>query len=55
MSDDEDSPSDDGEQGSCDHGFSFDEEAARDKPCPKGCGFEGVYYASYLHYLTGDW
>jgi len=24
-------------------------------PCPKGCGFSGVSYASYLHYIAGDW
>ena len=23
--------------------------------CPKGCGFHGIAYASYEHYLTGDW
>ena len=26
-----------------------------DKPCPKGCGFVGIAYASYEHYLYGDW
>lgn len=24
-------------------------------PCPKGCGFNGIAYASYLHYIAGDW
>lgn len=23
--------------------------------CPKGCGFVGIGYASYAHYLMGDW
>jgi hypothetical protein len=23
--------------------------------CPKGCGFRGIAYASYAHYLMGDW
>lgn len=23
--------------------------------CPKGCGFEGISYASMLHYLMGNW
>jgi hypothetical protein len=23
--------------------------------CPKGCGFNGIGYASYLHYIAGDW
>lgn len=23
--------------------------------CPKGCGFEGIAYASFLHYIAGDW
>jgi len=55
----------------CDHGVVFDEERARAEnlgaadtrrlyprlfgPCPKGCGFNGIAYASYLHYLWGDW
>lgn len=26
-----------------------------DKPCPKGCGFVGVYYASQMHYMMSDW
>lgn len=24
-------------------------------PCPKGCGFNGIAYASYEHYIMGDW
>ena len=78
----------------CDHGVTFDEEAAKalyaatvppidtdpavafvmgnsasgevrkrwprgffsaDNPCPKGCGFVGIAYASYAHYTYGDW
>lgn len=23
--------------------------------CPKGCGFNGIAYASYEHYIYGDW
>lgn len=23
--------------------------------CPKGCGFNGIAYASYMHYIAGDW
>jgi hypothetical protein len=26
-----------------------------DGPCPKGCGFVGIGYASYLHYIMGDY
>lgn len=75
----------------CDHGVTFDEDAARallaaapppkdavdfimgnsasaeikkrwprgwftaEKPCPKGCSFRGIAYASYAHYTMGDW
>lgn len=53
----------------CDHGVTFDEVAARDLdahevrrrwprlfgPCPKGCGFSGIGYASWAHYVSGDW
>jgi hypothetical protein len=55
----------------CDHGITFDKETAdREKldayeirrrwprgggPCPKGCGFVGIAYASYAHYIYGDW
>ncbi len=23
--------------------------------CPLGCGFDGIAYASYSHYIYGDW
>jgi hypothetical protein len=23
--------------------------------CPKGCGYNGIAYASYEHYIYGDW
>jgi hypothetical protein len=23
--------------------------------CPKGCGFDGIAYASQAHYVYGDW
>lgn len=41
-------------------GSMSDEEVRRrwprlDGPCPKGCGYTGIYYASYLHYIAGDW
>jgi hypothetical protein len=54
----------------CDHGVIFDEEDAKKLnevskirkkyprgfgPCPKGCGYDGIAYASYLHYIMGDW
>jgi len=26
-----------------------------DGPCPKGCGFNGIGYASLMHYVAGDW
>jgi hypothetical protein len=26
-----------------------------DGPCPKGCGFSGIAYASQTHYVYGDW
>lgn len=55
----------------CDHGIAFDETEFRARhvkasevralwprlhgKCPKGCGFEGIGYASYTHYLAGDW
>lgn len=26
-----------------------------DGACPKGCGFYGIAYASYAHYIYGDW
>lgn len=55
----------------CDHGVTFDEDMARrfrmsssdvrnrwprlDGACKKGCGYRGIYYASYAHYIWGDW
>lgn len=53
----------------CDHGITFDlkesrglstAEVRRRWPrlfgkCPKGCGFEGIAYASLEHYVIGDW
>jgi hypothetical protein len=53
----------------CDHGVTFDEEAADDMDCseirkrwprlfgecPKGCGFKGIAYANKAHYVYGDW
>lgn len=77
------------EHDNCDHGVTFDEEAAKkllEQPyqgsgdpmvdfvmghpstseirkrwprlmglCPKGCGYNGIAYASYAHYIYGDW
>jgi hypothetical protein len=62
-------PSDFGSKSPCDHGITFDAVAARGLPavevqrrwprgwgeCPKGCGYTGIAYASYEHYLAGDW
>lgn len=70
----------------CDHGVTFDAEAARKiladwrpkddvdwimgnpahievrkrwprlfGPCPRGCGFNGIAYASLEHMRAGDW
>lgn len=53
----------------CDHGVTFDAEAARGLDeqevrrrwprlhgtCPRGCGYVGIAYASALHYIMGDW
>ena len=55
----------------CDHSVTFDEEAARTEKldafqvrarwprlfgeCPKGCGFNGIAYASTAHFVYGDW
>jgi hypothetical protein len=53
----------------CDHGVTFDEEAARGLDeyevqrrwprlhgvCPRGCGYVGIHYASPMHYIMGDW
>ena len=52
----------------CDHGVTFDKEAARGLSsseickrwprfsgiCTK-CGYTGIAYASYEHYISGDW
>jgi len=24
-------------------------------PCPKGCGYNGIYSVSMQHYVAGDW
>ena len=53
----------------CTHGVAFDENAAKSMParevrrlwprlsgrCPLGCGYEGIAYASFKHYVYGDW
>ncbi len=53
----------------CDHGVKFDPEDADSLSveeirelyprlagrCPKGCGFEGIAYASKEHFVYGDW
>lgn len=55
----------------CDHGVAFDYEAARKEnvsaaetrrrwprlfgECPKGCGYNGIAYASGAHMIWGDW
>jgi len=53
----------------CDHGITFDETRARgltaneirsrwprlEGTCKKGCGYHGVAYASFIHYVCGDW
>lgn len=52
----------------CTHGVTFDEVAARGldeyevrRRWPrffgtcKHCGYTGIYYASYAHYVMGDW
>jgi len=58
-----------GSDDACGHGVTFDEVASRgmhwdevrrrwprlDGVCPLGCGFRGVAYASFIHYLCGDW
>lgn len=55
--------------GACDHGVTFDLEAAKDLPvteirrrwprgfglCPKNCGWSGICYASKEHFIAGDW
>ncbi len=53
---------------SCNHGTVFDYDGAKGLDayevrkrwprfsgvCAK-CGYRGIYYASYLHYICGDW
>lgn len=53
----------------CLHGLSFDHKEAKGLsvteirarwprlygPCPLGCGFDGIGYASSAHYILGDW
>jgi hypothetical protein len=53
----------------CDHGVTFDRIAAKGLSaaevqkrwprgwgvCPKGCGFDGIAYASAEHFIMGDW
>jgi hypothetical protein len=53
----------------CDHGIKFDPAEAADLPadevrkrfprldgpCPKGCGYVGIAYVSWLHMIAGDW
>lgn len=53
----------------CDHGITFDIEKTMDLSanevrilyprlfgkCPKGCGYDGIAYASMEHYVSGDW
>lgn len=57
------------EKSNCDHGLSFDLDAAEHMTtqeirkvfprlyglCPKGCGFNGIAYVSKAHYVYGDW
>lgn len=57
------------EQAACNHGIMFDEDLSKGLSvqevrqnwprlcglCPKGCGYNGIYYASYSHYVMGDW
>lgn len=53
----------------CDHGLTFDQDETRGLSvaeirkrwprlsgrCPKGCGYVGIAYASFAHYVCGDW
>ena len=57
------------QQQPCDHGVTFDAAWAQGRsagevrrrhprlhgPCPRGCGYSGIAYASMEHYLAGDW
>lgn len=54
---------------SCSHDVTFDQKAAEGLSahevrkrwprlygeCPKGCGYNGISYASKAHYVYGDW
>lgn len=58
-------------ESACDHGITYPQygdavkgltatEVRQQFPrlsglCPKGCGYNGIYYASFAHYLHGDW
>ena len=57
-----------GEKSPCNHGITFDDSGlnmdageVRRKwprlfgPCPLGCGYNGIYYASWGHFIAGDW
>lgn len=53
----------------CDHGVTFDAEVAEGLSaqqvrnywprlfgkCPRGCGYDGIAYASLAHFVAGDW
>lgn len=53
----------------CRHGVTFDQDESAnmewhevrqrwprlDGPCPLGCGYSGIAYASMAHYVCGDW
>lgn len=55
----------------CDHGIRFDKDMAEgfrmtsaeiknrwprlEGECTKGCGYRGIAYASFAHYVYGDW
>jgi hypothetical protein len=53
----------------CNHGVVYNSEEAAGRSsyevrekfprlsgyCPLGCGYYGVYYASFEHYVMGDW
>lgn len=56
------------DQATCNHGVAFDADAAKTMSSSevkarfprffgtcKLCGYSGIYYASYLHYISGDW
>lgn len=53
----------------CQHGVKFDAESVKglssdeirvmfprlNGECPLGCGYIGIAYESFLHYISGDW